>query len=61
MWREVDCNADVGRDDGDDGFLIDNFVYRSIVLICICVLRAFVSYYLFCRWSRKEMREEDRE
>ena len=30
-------------------------------MICFCVLRAFVSYYLFCCWSGEELREEDGE
>ena len=52
VWAERAPICDnVGGDDEDGGFMIENFVYWSLVLmICVCLLRAFVYYYLFCRW-----------
>ena len=42
---------DVGWDDGDDSFVIENCVLEPCVHeLFLCT---FVSYYLFCRWSRQ--------
>ena len=58
VWAKRAPICDDMGDVGDGGFVIDNIVYWSLAfMICICLLRAFVSCYLICPWSKEDVKE----